>query len=182
LSIQEKNKTEKNPIPAVVAYSKCIVRNPSSFDYHQKTKSKGISCIWLDEILNSSNNYLDQIIEPFQWHFFDNLSQCIPYIENQLREQNEIFLIASGALGYELFLTAHRLMAAIRYVYIYCSQVGLHGDWIKYYRQIRGVFNDSLKLGEKLKPDFEQVYQSQHEENSEEQSMLEITSEKSVSN
>ncbi|CAF2850325.1 unnamed protein product [Rotaria sp. Silwood2] len=157
LSIQEKNKTANHKILAVVAYSKCIVQNPSSFDYHQKTKSKGLSCIWLDEILNSSNNYLDQIIEPYQWHFFDNLLQCIPYIENQLREQNEIFLIASGALGYELFLTAYRLMAAIRYVYIYCSQLGLQGNWTKYYRQIRGVFNDSLTLGEKLKPDFEQT-------------------------
>ncbi|CAF3945015.1 unnamed protein product [Rotaria sordida] len=181
LSIQEKHETKKDKIPAIVAYSKCIVQNPSSFDYHQKTKSKGISCIWLDEILNSSNNYLDQIIEPFQWHFFDNVLQCISYIENQLREQNEIFLIASGTLGYELFLTAYRLMAAIRYVYIYCSQLGLQGNWIKYYRQIRGVFNDSSTLGEKLKPDFEQIYQSQHEENSEEQSVLEITSEKSTS-
>jgi hypothetical protein len=166
---------------AVIALSKCIVQNLLSFDYHKTSKSNGISFIWLDELLNSSNNYLDEIIQPFQWCFFDNVSQCAPYIENQLREQNEIFLVTSGTLGYELSLTAYRFMTAIRFIYIYCSRIDLQGNWIKYYSQIRGVFNDSVTLGEKMKQDFEQVYQAQSQENSVCQPELKVTARKRVS-
>jgi len=56
-------------------------------------------------------------------------------------------------------------MSTIQFVYIYCSRLGLHGNWIRYYNQIQGVFNDSLTLGEKIKYDLELVYQSQTMEN-----------------
>jgi hypothetical protein len=56
-------------------------------------------------------------------------------------------------------------MLTIQFVYIYCSQLGLHGNWIKYYSQIQGVFNDSLTLGKQIKQDLERVYQSQTKEN-----------------
>jgi hypothetical protein len=116
-------------------------------------------------MLNSSNDYLNQIIKPFAWNFFDNISQCLPFIENQLREQNQIFLVASGSLGYDLFITSYRLMSTISFVYIYCSRLGLHDNWIRYYSQIQGVFNDSLTLGKKIKEDFERVYQVPTESN-----------------
>jgi hypothetical protein len=116
-------------------------------------------------MLNSSNDYLNQIIKPFAWNFFDNISQCLPFIENQLREQNQIFLVASGSLGYDLFITSYRLMSTISFVYIYCSRLGLHRNWIQYYPQIQGVFNDSLTLGKKIKEDLGRVYQAQTESN-----------------
>ena len=72
-------------------------------------------------------------------------------------------------------------MTAIRFVYIYCSQLDLQGNWIKYYSQIRGVFNDSLVLGEKMKEDFEQVYQAQFKENRQCQAELKITARRRVS-
>jgi hypothetical protein len=141
------------------------IQNPSSFRYPRISNFKEISFIWLDEMLNSSNDYLNQIIKPFAWNFFDNVSQCLPFIENQLREQNQIFLVASGSLGYDLFVTAYRLMSTIPFVYIYCSRLGLHGNWIRYYSQIQGVFNDSLTLGKKIKEDLERVYHAKTEGN-----------------
>ncbi len=158
MTCQQEDKKNGNKLPSA---DNRRVQNPSSFHYYHTSNFKGISFIWLDEILNSSNDYLNQIIKPFQWNFFDNISQCIPFIENQLREQNKIFLVASGSLGYELFISAYRLMSTIQYVYIYCSRLGLHGNWIRYYSQIQGVFNDSLTLGEKIKEDLERVYQPQ---------------------
>ncbi|CAF0838365.1 unnamed protein product [Rotaria sordida] len=163
VSIQQKEKPRETNISNL---SRCIIRNPSSFDYHHTSESKGISFIWLDEIINSLDNNLNQIIEPYHWYFFNNVTQCIPYIENQLRQQNEIFLVVSGSLGYELFLTAYRLMSAIRFVYIYCSRLGLHENWIKYYSQIQGVFNDSLVLEEKLKKNLEQINQLENRKQS----------------
>ncbi|CAF0978985.1 unnamed protein product [Rotaria sp. Silwood1] len=147
----------------VLDLSRSILPNPSSFDYHHTSESRGIAFIWLDEIINSLDNNINQIIEPHHWCFFNNVSQCIPYIENQLRQQNEIFLVVSGTLGYELFLTAYRFMTAIRFVYVYCSRLGVHGNWIKYYSQIQGVFNDSLALEEKLKQNLEQLNQSEND-------------------
>ncbi|CAF2537696.1 unnamed protein product [Rotaria sp. Silwood2] len=159
VSTQQEEKLEKKKS---LDLSRCVVRNPSSFDYHVTSDPKGISFIWLDEIINSLDNNLTQIIEPHHWCFFNNVSQCIPYIENQLRQQNEIFLVVSGSLGYELFLTAYHFMSAIRFVYVYCSRLGIHGNWIKYYSQIQGVFNDSSALEEKLKQNLEQLNKSEN--------------------
>jgi hypothetical protein len=141
------------------------IQNPSSFHYPRISNFKEISFIWLDEMLNSSNDYLNQIIKPFVWNFFDNVSQCLPFIEHQLREQNKIFLVASGSLGYDLFISSYRLMSIIPFVYIYCSRLGLHSNWIRYYSQIQGVFNDSLTLGKRIKEDLERVYQVQTQGN-----------------
>lgn len=49
-------------------------------------------------------------------------------------------------------------MSTIKFIYIYCSKLGLHGNWIRYYSQIQGVFNDVLILGEKIKGDLENIY------------------------
>jgi hypothetical protein len=164
LSVQQENKAGLKQILADSSLYKSRVQNPSSFRYQRSSDVKGISLIWLDEILNSSDDYLNQIIEPSEWNFFNNVSQCLPFIENQIREQNEIFLVVSGTLGYELYHTARQFMSVIRFVYIYCSRVGLHGNWIKYYPQIRGVFNDSLTLGDKIRQDLEQVHQLPNDE------------------
>jgi hypothetical protein len=56
-------------------------------------------------------------------------------------------------------------MSTISFVYIYCSRLGLHRNWIQYYPQIQGVFNDSLTLGKKIKEDLGRVYQAQTESN-----------------
>ena len=146
-------------------FGKIRVQNPSLFRYRHPAKCKGISFIWLDEMLNSSNDYLNSIIKLYQWNYFDNISHCLVFIENQIREENEIFLVTSGSFGYELFTVAHRLLAAIQYVYIYCSRLGVHGNWIRYYHQIKGVFNDSLTLGEKIQIDLQNVRQLQTNEN-----------------
>jgi hypothetical protein len=57
-------------------------------------------------------------------------------------------------------------MTTIRFVYVYCSRLGLHGNWIRYYPQIQGVFNDSLSLAERIKQNLEQIHQPQTTENS----------------
>ncbi|CAF1089465.1 unnamed protein product [Adineta steineri] len=160
LSRQQQEKSNEYKNSTTSDLSQYIVKRPSGFNYRQKTESKGISFIWLDEIVKSSNNILDKIIEPFQWCFFDNIFKCISHIENQLRQQNEIFLVTSGTLGCELFSTAYVLLTAIRFVYIYCSQVSLQEKWTNYRSQIRGVFNDPSMLEEKIKQDFQHIYQS----------------------
>ena len=154
---QEKDKIRNS---GICALSKCVVKSTPLFDYHRNLQTKGVAFVWLDEVLNAPDNNLNQIIEPYQWCFFNNISQCISYIEYQIRQKSEIFLVTSGALGYELFLTAYHFMAAIQFVYVYCSRLGLHEDWTRYYSQIQGVFNDSLALQKKIKQNLEQVDRS----------------------
>ncbi|CAF2108189.1 unnamed protein product [Rotaria magnacalcarata] len=169
------DKIEQKKISGNVALFKCCIRNPSSFRYHQISKPKGMSFIWLDDILNSVDSSLYEIIEPFQWCFFRDISECFQYIEQQLRQQNEIFLVVSGTLGYELFLTSFRFMSAIRFVYVYCSQIGIHGNWAQYYYQIKGVFNDPSALEKKLKQNIQLVRQCDDKNSSDGQLQPKIT-------
>ncbi|CAF3537887.1 unnamed protein product [Rotaria sp. Silwood1] len=134
-------------------------RHLSSFDYHRfdAPKSKLFSFIWLDEMLHDSEIQLQHIIEPFQWQFFNNISTCVSFIEMQLREQRYIFLITSGSLGNELFFSGLCLKNQIFATYIYCAQLGPHLNWSRDYSQIRGVFNDSTMLANKIKQDYQQL-------------------------
>ena len=45
-------------------------------------------------------------------------------------------------------------------MYIYCAQLGRHDHWARDHHQIRGVFNESSKLGEQIKLDLAEVYQT----------------------
>jgi len=139
-------------------------RNLSSFDYLRldSSKIKSISFIWLDQILHDSQDELDQIIQPFHWNFFDQISNCMSFIERQLREQRYIFLIVSGSIGNELFLSGLCLIKQIFATYIYCAQLGSHLNWSQKYSQIRGVYNDSFKLAQQIKRDYNQLQNSLH--------------------
>ncbi len=139
-------------------------RNLSSFDYPRldSSKIKSISFIWLDQILHDSQDELDQIIQPFHWNFFDQISTCMSFIERQLREQRYIFLIVSGSIGNELFLFGLCLIKQIFATYIYCAQLGSHLNWSQKHSQIRGVYNDSFKLAQQIKRDYNQLQNSLH--------------------
>lgn len=139
--------------------------SPSAFVYGPPSDAEGLCFIWLDEILHSSNDYLNQIIEPSPWNFFQNISQCLSFIEIQLRERNRIYLVASGLLGHELFTYVHRLMSAISFVYIYCSHIDLYDKWIRCHPQIKRVFNDLLQLGKQITTDIQQENRIQSETN-----------------
>ena len=89
--------------------------------------------------------------------FFNNVSSCIPFIETQLRERRYIFLIASGQLGEELFLTASCLMQQIFVVYIYCAHLGPNWNWSRSFPKVRGIYNDSTMLINQLKQDYEHL-------------------------
>ena len=116
---------------------------------------KSLSFIWLDEILNSCTDDLNETIQPFTWNFFQNVFDCLSFIENQMREEKQIFLVLSGSLGRQVFASGYGFMRTVSFVYIYCSQLGQHNDWIQNYADIRGAFNDSLILQQAIKKDLE---------------------------
>lgn len=126
--------------------------------YSRAYNFENLSFVWLDSILNSVEECLNAIIQPFTWNFFDSIPQCVAFIEHQMREKNQIFLVASGSLGYELFISTNLSSSFISFAYIYCSQLGRHQHWTGYYSQIRGVFNDSLQLTEQIKTDVEEAH------------------------
>jgi len=107
--------------------------------------------------LHDSDGEIDQIIKPFQWKFFDKVSNCVSFIETQLRAQRYIFLIVSGSLGNELFFADLCLMKQIFATYIYCAHLGSHLDWSRDYPQIRGIYNDSKILAKQIKQDFDKL-------------------------
>jgi hypothetical protein len=111
-------------------------------------------------MLNDPNGEFYRIINPLQWDFFDDISRCISFIERQIREQRYIFLIVSGTLGHELFLTTFCLMKQIFATYVYCAHLGPHNTWSRQYSQIRGVYNDHKKLAEHIKRDYNQLLNS----------------------
>ena len=138
---------------------RCAFRRVTSFNYSSldSEKIKSISFIWLDEILRDCDIQFQQLIKPFQWHFFNSVSSCVLFIEKQLRERRYIFLIASGKLGEELFFTAFCLMQQIFVAYIYCAHLGPNWNWSCDFPKIRGVYNDSKMLINQLKQDYEHL-------------------------
>jgi len=137
----------------------CVFRRILSFDYlnYDSRRVKSISFIWLDEMLYDPEEEFNKIIKPYEWNFFNNISECISFIEKQTRQQIYIFLIVSGTFGQELFVTTYCLMEQVFATYIYCAHLGPHSKWTKEYSQIRGVYNDSRKLVEHIKKDFNQL-------------------------
>ena len=81
-------------------------------------------------------------------------------MECQLREGYEIFLISSAHCTYQALRHAHRFLSNIQYIYMYCSRTDYNGNWTKYYRQIRGVYNHSDDLANALKRDLDQLKES----------------------
>ncbi|CAF1400563.1 unnamed protein product [Adineta steineri] len=140
-------------------FEKQRFRYLSSFNYSQLDSSnhKSISFIWLDEILNDSDDELNQAIKPYQWNFFNRVSNCISFIERQLREQRYIFLIVPGTLGEELYSTGLCLIKQIFATYIYCAHLGSHLEWSRGHSEIRGVYNNSKTLANKLKQDIDKL-------------------------
>jgi hypothetical protein len=58
------------------------------------------------------------------------------FIDKQLREQRDIFLIVSGIIGDELFLTGSCLIKQIYAIYVYCIQLRRHLKWSPKYSEI----------------------------------------------
>ena len=144
-------------------------------------EKNSISFIWFDRIVNDCEEYLHQIIQPYQWNFFNRRSDCMAFIENQLRRKHFIILIVSGSFGNDLFLSAASLLHQISSIYIYCAQIDTHSHWAKKYSQIKGIFNQSNKLAQQIEKDFEQIKRSFHLNHSDEQTQSITTNEHQVS-
>ncbi|UJR32556.1 hypothetical protein I4U23_020017 [Adineta vaga] len=141
---------------------KCRFQNISSFDYARLDSSKiqSISFIWFDEMLGESNNEFDQFIQPFQWTFFNKITNCLAFIETQLREQRYIFLVVSGSLGNTLFQTGICVIKQLFATYIYCAHLDPNLEWARNHSEIHGVFNDSKKLISQIQKDFDTLKKS----------------------
>ena len=148
------------------SFSTSRYRGISTFRYPKVSNFKSLSFIWLDELLNCCDDDLNEIIQPFTWNFFNSISQCLSFIENQVREQNQIFLITSGSLGRHLFASGYEFMRTVSFVYIYCAEIDHHNRWIRECSDIRGAFNDSSTLGQMIKEDLEHAHRLQKEKNS----------------
>lgn len=146
-------------------YKYLYLRSPEHFPsfshYNQRSNVKDLYFIWLDDMLTLCDDYFNKMIQPFVWKFFHNTSQCSLFLRNRLYKRNRIFLIASGSLGYELTERMYDVNPNYLFVYIYCAQVGRHEHWATRYRYIRGIFNESLELGEKLRADLAEINQAQ---------------------
>ena len=150
-------KQRHRPKTAEELSENCRFRHLRSLNYSRLNdfREKSVAFIWLDEILSDCEDRLHRIIEPFHWRFFDSVASCVPFIESQLREQRYVFLVASGTLGHELFLTPLSLMVQIFSAYIYCAHLGPHLQWSQDYARIRGVFNDPNLLANQIQQDYD---------------------------
>ncbi len=155
-----KSRHRPKSINELMSYS--LFQRIFSFDYPNcdSSKLKSISFIWLDEMLYESDKKFYPIIKPLQWEFFDDISKCISFIRKQILQQNYIFLIISGTVGHELFLTKYIFMKRIFATYIYCTHIGPHSKWTEEYSQIRGVYNDPIKLAQHIKRDYNKLQKS----------------------
>jgi hypothetical protein len=153
LTVQQEEKLARGKVKTGTLSTICEPRPPRVKSHPPTPKTKELSFIWLDEFFHYSNDYLNQIITPSKWYVFTDISTCILHIENQLREENKIFLVVSSSFGHQLFLSSSHLISLISFVYIYHSQIDFHINWIENHPQVRGMYNDFIQLGEKIKQD-----------------------------
>ncbi|CAF1230623.1 unnamed protein product [Adineta ricciae] len=166
LAHQDQNrKTSKRKGMAYAFRSKGRFQDLSSFNYAEleKSKNKSVAFIWLDEMLTESPAEFDRLIEPFQWTFFTKIPICLAFIETQLREQRYVFLVVSGSLGNELFLTNVCLIKQLFATYVYCAHLSPNFQWTEDNSTIRGVFNDQNQLLKKIQMDLDPFKQSSGE-------------------
>ena len=116
-------------------------------------------------MLTSCDSDFEEIIRPFTWNFFNDVHRCLVFLRTRLPKPNPIFLIASGSLGYEFLASSDPLSSRCSFVYIYCAQLGRHEHWVKDCSQVRGIFNDSLKLSQQIKADLGKNLQAHTEKN-----------------
>ncbi len=161
-SEQELIKSRYRPKRINELMSSCRFQRILSFDYrnYDSRRIKSLSFIWLDEMLYDPDGEFNRIIKPYEWDFFNDISECISFIEKQIRQQHYIFLIVSGTLGQELFLTTYCLMEQVFATYIYCAHLGSHATLTEEYSQIRGVYNDPIKLAQHIERDYNQLQNS----------------------
>ena len=157
-------------------------RNVSTFNYkrsHSK-EMNSISFIWFDQILNDCEQDFTELIEPYQWNFFNDRISCMSFIENELRKKHLIILIVSGSIGNDLFISGSTLIDQIYSIYIYCAQIDTHSQWANNYKQIKGIYNQSNKLKQQIKKDLDQINQSYQFNYSNQQIQLTTTNQNNV--
>lgn len=155
-------KTKSRLLRTDAFLNQCAFNNHRSFNYSKlnSKKNQSIKFIWLDELINNSNEQFNEIIQPFKCEYFNDIPLCISFIEKELRRNSQIFLIISGKFGEQLFLTIYFLMKQIFSVYIYCAQIDPNFKWSRGYPEIKGVYDDLIKLQQNIQQDYQQLQNS----------------------
>ena len=98
--------------PVKFSHPRSRVDHRALINYAQAYDFESLSFVWLDDLLTSVDEYLNEIIHPFIWNSFCNVAQCLAFIETQVREKSLIFLVASGwsPLSHLFISTVHKLV------------------------------------------------------------------------
>ncbi|CAF1396372.1 unnamed protein product, partial [Adineta ricciae] len=113
--------------------------------------------IWLDNHNAQQTDYANRQLD-FD-HFIDHLktyedlSKCQQYIVS-LDKADKVFLIISGSIGEQTLPLLHEL-TQIACIYIFCIDIHKHQEWAKKLHKIRGVFNESKAMLDRLQRDIQ---------------------------
>ncbi|CAF1293341.1 unnamed protein product, partial [Adineta ricciae] len=113
--------------------------------------------IWLDNHNVQQTDYanrqldLDHLIDHLKT--YEDLSKCQQYISS-LDKADKVFLIISGSIGEQTLPLIHELIQ-IACIYIFCIDIYKHQEWAKKFHKIRGVFNESKAMLDRLQRDIQ---------------------------
>jgi tetratricopeptide (TPR) repeat protein len=113
--------------------------------------------IWLDNQIDDvkSSDYVhrkvdfDHLIEHLK--VYNELLQCQQYIVS-LGSADKVFLIVSGSLGEKILQSIHEQVQIVC-IYIFCIDTHKHQEWGKKFHKIRGIFNESNAMMNRLQRD-----------------------------
>ncbi|UJR11695.1 hypothetical protein I4U23_015876 [Adineta vaga] len=118
-----------------------------------KTNDTQLICVWLDNQLLRSEEYLNAqeelqtLFETFQ--SFNNSDDCTDFITEY--SDIKIVLIISNVLG-KLIIPLIHSCKQIQSIYIFYSNKSISDDWTNDFCKIKGIFNDFQLLCEEFKP------------------------------
>ena len=118
-----------------------------------KVANEQMTCIWLDNQLLRSEEYLNaqeelQSLFP-SFQTFNNSDDCIDFISD--RSNANILFITSNILGKIPILLIHSC-EQISSIYIFYSHKSINDDWTTDFDKIQGIFNDFQLLSNEFKP------------------------------
>ena len=108
--------------------------------------------VWLDANVTTSNEGSQHTLQQLRnvvndVNFFIEPEECVRFLEGIQYER--VFLVVSGALARDLVPSIHS-MAQIAAIYIYCEDKSQHGEWVKEWHKVNGVYTQIKPICEAL--------------------------------
>lgn len=120
---------------------------------------KNFVFVWLDRCRTDYHQFRKEFckvtfVDPIQWFFFDQTTDCSEFLVREVVAPNQAILITSGSLGRAVIQQFHE-SDQLDSIYIYCQDLPRYQRFADLFPKILGVFANPMELFDRLRLNFE---------------------------